>query len=145
MVLFSGQHIKPVLLFPGLLIKQVLFSWPLIKQTLSSRWLTKPMLLFSGLLIKQMLLFAREDPDTVSLVDNTRGIVFYSVPNKGTPLANTRRAFKYLIAPTVEVEELKQGQYKVILRSCGHQSLWSNRVNEFFLHLYGFEFHYLEG
>ena len=103
MVLFSRQHIKPMLLFSGLLIK--------------------PVLLFSGLLIKQMLLFAREDPDNVSLVDNTRGIVFYSVPNKGTPLANTKRAFKYLIAPTVEVEELKQGQYEVILRSLRHQSL----------------------
>lgn len=62
-----------------------------------------------GLLIKQMLLFAREDPDNESLVNNTRGIVFYSVPNKGTPLANTKRAFRYIISPTVEVEELKQG------------------------------------
>lgn len=62
-----------------------------------------------GLLIKQMLLMAREDPESESIVENSRGIVFYSVPNKGTPLANTKRAIKYIISPTVEVEELKQG------------------------------------
>ena len=65
--------------------------------------------LLVGLLIKQMLVLAGEDADTQAIVDNTRGIVFYSVPNKGTPLANTKRAFKYIISPTVEVEELKQG------------------------------------
>ena len=65
--------------------------------------------LLVGLLIKQMLMLAGEDADTQAIVDNTRGMVFYSVPNKGTPLANTKRAFKYIISPTVEVEELKQG------------------------------------
>ena len=65
--------------------------------------------LLAGLLIKQMLVLAREDAESQSIVENTRGIVFYSVPNKGTPLANTKRAFKYIISPTVEVEELKQG------------------------------------
>ena len=61
-----------------------------------------------------MLLMAREDPESESIVENSRGIVFYSVPNKGTPLANTKRAIKYIISPTVEVEELKQGQCSVV-------------------------------
>ncbi len=64
----------------------------------------------SGLLIKQMLVQAKGDLRRHKLVDQTRGVVFYSTPHKGSPLAAYTNQAGYLILPSIEVKELEQGQ-----------------------------------
>uniref|UniRef100_A0A8C3A1K7 Protein SERAC1 n=1 Tax=Cyclopterus lumpus TaxID=8103 RepID=A0A8C3A1K7_CYCLU len=60
----------------------------------------------SGLLVKKMLLDASEDPDMQSLLKNTKGIMFYSVPHHGTFMAEYSVSVRYLLFPSVEVREL---------------------------------------
>ncbi|XP_034384034.1 protein SERAC1 [Cyclopterus lumpus] len=59
-----------------------------------------------GLLVKKMLLDASEDPDMQSLLKNTKGIMFYSVPHHGTFMAEYSVSVRYLLFPSVEVREL---------------------------------------
>ncbi|MBN3324235.1 SRAC1 protein, partial [Atractosteus spatula] len=61
-----------------------------------------------GLLVKQMLLDALKDPDMQSLIKNTQGIMFYSVPHHGTSIAEYSVTVKYLLFPSVEVKELSK-------------------------------------
>ena len=71
--------------------------------------------LYTGLLIKQMLVSAAEtsshSTEHAALVDNTRGVLFYSVPHNGSALADysTRRSAAYLLYPSVEVRDLRAG------------------------------------
>ena len=46
-----------------------------------------------------------------ALVDNTRGVLFYSVPHNGSALADysTRPSAAYLLYPSVEVRDLRAG------------------------------------
>ncbi|XP_034555113.1 protein SERAC1 [Notolabrus celidotus] len=59
-----------------------------------------------GLLVKKMLLDAVEDPDMHSLLKNTKGILFYSVPHHGTFMAEYSVSVRYLLFPSIEVREL---------------------------------------
>ncbi|XP_068198497.1 protein SERAC1 [Antennarius striatus] len=59
-----------------------------------------------GLLVKKMLLDASEDPDMHGLLQNTKGILFYSVPHHGTSMAEYSVHARYLLFPSVEVREL---------------------------------------
>ena len=61
-----------------------------------------------GLIIKKMLSLANESPDECDnqFVKNTKGVVFYSTPHKGTHVAKLSKASKLLFFPTVEVEDL---------------------------------------
>ncbi|KAG7508591.1 SERAC1 [Solea senegalensis] len=59
-----------------------------------------------GLLVKKMLLDASEDPDMQGLLKNTKGIMFYSVPHRGTSMAEYSVSVRYLLFPSVEVREL---------------------------------------
>jgi len=65
----------------------------------------------AGLLIKQILVSAAETSSERNLVDNTRGIVFYSVPHEGSSLADysSRTTAAYLLYPSVEVRDLRAG------------------------------------
>jgi len=71
--------------------------------------------LYTGLLIKQMLVSAAEtsshSTEHAALVDNTRGVVFYSVPHNGSALADysTRPSAAYLLYPSVEIRDLRAG------------------------------------
>lgn len=56
-----------------------------------------------------MLLDASKDPQMDSIVNNTRGIVFYSVPHHGSRLAEYSRNVRFLLFPSVEVKELSKG------------------------------------
>nr|XP_040017326.1 protein SERAC1 [Gasterosteus aculeatus aculeatus]XP_040017327.1 protein SERAC1 [Gasterosteus aculeatus aculeatus] len=59
-----------------------------------------------GLLVKKMLLDASEDPEMHGLLNNTKGIMFYSVPHRGTFMAEYSVSVRYLLFPSVEVREL---------------------------------------
>ncbi|XP_067845259.1 protein SERAC1 isoform X2 [Heptranchias perlo] len=61
-----------------------------------------------GLLVKKMLLDASEDPEMRSVVQNTQGIVFYSVPHCGSRLAEYSVSARFLLFPSVEVKELSK-------------------------------------
>ena len=68
------------------------------------------MLFIAGLLVKAMLSQAFDEPDLHCLVKQSRGIVFYSVPHHGSPLATMTNQTKYLLYPSVEVKELVPGK-----------------------------------
>lgn len=68
---------------------------------LSSLWL--------GLLVKKMLLEASKKPEMNTVINNTRGIVFYSVPHHGSHLAEYSVNIRYLLFPSLEVKELSKG------------------------------------
>ncbi|RXN24279.1 SERAC1 isoform X1 [Labeo rohita] len=59
-----------------------------------------------GLLVKKMLLDASKDPDLRPLIKNTKGILFYSVPHRGTFMAEYSVNVRYLLFPSIEVKEL---------------------------------------
>lgn len=59
-----------------------------------------------GLLVKKMLLDAAKDPDLSSLIKNTKGVLFYSVPHHGTFMAEYSVSVRYLLFPSIEVKEL---------------------------------------
>uniref|UniRef100_A0A8D0EB41 Protein SERAC1 n=1 Tax=Salvator merianae TaxID=96440 RepID=A0A8D0EB41_SALMN len=68
-------------------------------------WLSHSM---GGLLVKKMLLDASMDPEIDSIVNNTRGIIFYSVPHHGSRLAEYSINARFLLFPSVEVKELSK-------------------------------------
>ncbi|KPP56467.1 hypothetical protein Z043_125909 [Scleropages formosus] len=53
-----------------------------------------------------MLLDAWKDPALQPLVKNTKGIMFYSVPHRGTFMAEYSLNVRYLLFPSIEVKEL---------------------------------------
>jgi len=67
----------------------------------------------SGLLIKQMLVSASESSSQRHLVENTRGVLFYSVPHGGSSLADfsLRPTTAYVLSPSVEVQDLRAGKH----------------------------------
>lgn len=64
-----------------------------------------------GLLVKKMLVDASKNPEMDKIVNNTRGIVFYSVPHHGSQLAEYSINARYLLFPSVEVKELSKGMF----------------------------------
>ena len=63
-----------------------------------------------GLMVKQMLLDAAKSPKFSSLNVNTKGVVFYAVPHKGSDIASmvTGKA-RYFLLPSFEVKALQKG------------------------------------
>uniref|UniRef100_U3I4X6 Protein SERAC1 n=1 Tax=Anas platyrhynchos platyrhynchos TaxID=8840 RepID=U3I4X6_ANAPP len=61
-----------------------------------------------GLLVKKMLVDASKNPEMGKIVNNTRGIIFYSVPHHGSQLAEYSINARYLLFPSVEVKELSK-------------------------------------
>ncbi|XP_017278691.1 protein SERAC1 [Kryptolebias marmoratus] len=59
-----------------------------------------------GLLVKKMLQDAADDPDMQEFLKNTKGIMFYSVPHRGTSMAEYSVSVRYLLFPSIEVREL---------------------------------------
>lgn len=66
-----------------------------------------------GLLIKEMLRIANDVPALRTIVKQTKGIVFYSVPHKGSSLAGIGRRISYLVYPSIEVRQLAPGSQKL--------------------------------
>ncbi|XP_016056177.1 PREDICTED: protein SERAC1 isoform X2 [Miniopterus natalensis] len=61
-----------------------------------------------GLLVKKMLLEASQKPEMSTVINNTRGIIFYSVPHHGSHLADYSVNVRYLLFPSLEVKELSK-------------------------------------
>ncbi|XP_008837677.1 protein SERAC1 isoform X6 [Nannospalax galili] len=61
-----------------------------------------------GLLVKKMLLEASKKPELSTIVNNTRGLLFYSVPHHGSHLAEYSVNIRYLLFPSLEVKELSK-------------------------------------
>ncbi|XP_054018658.1 protein SERAC1 [Dryobates pubescens] len=61
-----------------------------------------------GLLVKKMLVDASKNPEMDKIINNTRGIIFYSVPHHGSQLAEYSINARYLLFPSVEVKELSK-------------------------------------
>ncbi|GLV44251.1 uncharacterized protein CBL_12453 [Carabus blaptoides fortunei] len=92
-------------------------------------WLTHSM---GGLLVKNMLVKAWEskDPDKKRLCENTKGVVFYSTPHKGTNIASFNQTTSLFLWPSVEVRELKAGSPALLkLHNRFLELLQSNNVN----------------
>nr|XP_060609633.1 protein SERAC1 [Anolis sagrei ordinatus] len=68
-------------------------------------WLSHSM---GGLLVKKMLLDASVNPEMDCIINNTRGLVFYSVPHHGSRLAEYSVNVRFLLFPSVEVKELSK-------------------------------------
>ena len=64
-------------------------------------WVTHSM---GGLITKKIL--ANFDPD--ELVASTEGIIFYSVPHLGSPIATHSEKASYIVFPSIEVNELSE-------------------------------------
>merc|ERR1712088_1111717 len=47
-----------------------------------------------------------DDEERKKFAENTKGIVFYSTPHKGSEIANLNMITKYFFSPSVEVQEL---------------------------------------
>lgn len=65
--------------------------------------------LWLGLLVKKMLLEASKKPEMKTVINNTRGVIFYSVPHHGSHLAEYSVNIRYLLFPSLEVKELSKG------------------------------------
>ncbi|XP_039729819.1 protein SERAC1 isoform X2 [Pteropus medius] len=61
-----------------------------------------------GLLVKKMLLEASRKPELSTVINNTRGMIFYSVPHHGSHLAEYSVNVRYLLFPSLEVKELSK-------------------------------------
>ncbi|ERE85011.1 protein SERAC1 isoform X4 [Cricetulus griseus] len=68
-------------------------------------WISHSM---GGLLVKKMLLEASRKPELSALINNTRGMIFYSVPHHGSRLAEYSVNIRYLLFPSLEVKELSK-------------------------------------
>ncbi|XP_012880038.1 PREDICTED: protein SERAC1 [Dipodomys ordii] len=68
-------------------------------------WISHSM---GGLLVKKMLLEASQKPELSTIINNTRGIIFYSVPHHGSRLAEYSVNIRYLLFPSLEVKELSK-------------------------------------
>ena len=58
-----------------------------------------------------MLLEASKKPEMSTIINNTRGIIFYSVPHHGSHLAEYSVNIRYLLFPSLEVKELSKGNF----------------------------------
>ncbi|XP_034181766.2 protein SERAC1 [Osmia lignaria lignaria] len=61
-----------------------------------------------GLLVKQMLINEWKNGDKNNICKNTRGIVFYSTPHRGSRVAALKQTVQMLVWPSVEVQELRE-------------------------------------
>jgi len=64
-----------------------------------------------GLLVKQLLIKASKstDPNTSAIVSNSKAVLMLSVPHGGSPVATLNPTARFLLYPSVEVEELRKG------------------------------------
>ncbi|GFO05262.1 serine active site containing 1 [Plakobranchus ocellatus] len=66
-----------------------------------------------GLLIKQILDLGEKESKYSSLTSQTKGVMFFSVPHKGSSLVDVMLYAKYLLFPSVEVQEMRTSSEKL--------------------------------
>ncbi|XP_066591524.1 protein SERAC1 isoform X2 [Prorops nasuta] len=67
-----------------------------------------------GLLVKKMLVEEWRSGDSHNICKNTRSILFYSTPHKGSRVAALRQMTQMLIWPSIEVQELREESPKLL-------------------------------
>ncbi|XP_017887632.1 protein SERAC1-like isoform X3 [Ceratina calcarata] len=67
-----------------------------------------------GLLVKKMLVNEWKNGDKNDICKNTRGIVFYSTPHKGSHVAALKQATQMVVWPSIEVQELREGSPQLL-------------------------------
>ncbi|XP_015598964.1 protein SERAC1 isoform X2 [Cephus cinctus] len=67
-----------------------------------------------GLLVKKMLVEEWKQGDKHNLCQNTRSIVFYSTPHRGSHVAALTQTTQMLVWPSVEVQELREESPKLL-------------------------------
>lgn len=79
-----------------------------------------------GLLVKEMLCQMEEDKEENSksnstsakcILEQTKGVVFFSVPNLGSEMAVWSPHMQRIISPSAQVLELRKGKLKIFLLS----------------------------
>lgn len=61
-----------------------------------------------GLLVKKMLVEEWKNGDKHNICCNTRGIIFYSTPHRGSHVAALNQTTQMLVWPSIEVQELRE-------------------------------------
>ncbi|XP_076619639.1 protein SERAC1 [Colletes latitarsis] len=73
--------------------------------TRSTIWVCHSM---GGLLVKKMLIDEWKNGDKNNICKNTRGIIFYSTPHRGSRVAVLTQTTQMLVWPSIEVQELRE-------------------------------------
>lgn len=68
---------------------------------------------FSGLLVKQMLLQSSlsKNNKVSSIAKKTAGVIFFSVPHKGSDLVNIFQSVPYIFQPSIDMGHLQKGKF----------------------------------
>ncbi|KAK0085773.1 hypothetical protein PV326_005798 [Microctonus aethiopoides] len=67
-----------------------------------------------GLLVKQMLVEEWKTGDKHNLCKNTKGIIFYSTPHRGSQVAALKQTTQLFVWPSIEVQELRKESPKLL-------------------------------
>ncbi|XP_012227930.1 protein SERAC1 isoform X2 [Linepithema humile] len=67
-----------------------------------------------GLLVKKMLVEEWKTGDKHGICKNTKAILFYGTPHRGSHLAALKQTTQMLVWPTVEVQELREGSPQLL-------------------------------
>lgn len=62
----------------------------------------------------KFLAYESTKPEVKELCHNTKGVVFYSTPHKGSRIANINQAIALVLWPSVEVQELRERKSQII-------------------------------
>lgn len=74
----------------------------------------KILISFSYKFIYATILFIEwRNGDQNNICKNTRGIVFYSTPHRGSRVAALKQATQMVLWPSIEVQELREGILKL--------------------------------
>jgi len=99
-------------------------SSQLLNDLLSCRVGQKPIIWVAhsmgGLLVKQILSDINQSSDSKmkNILEQTKGIVFYSVPHKGSEMAVWSPGIQRIISPSSEVLELRKGFIEINIKFC---------------------------
>ncbi|XP_046486906.1 protein SERAC1 isoform X1 [Neodiprion pinetum] len=67
-----------------------------------------------GLLVKKILVQEWKNNDRNHICKNTRGIIFYSTPHRGSHVAALKQTTQMFVWPSVEVQELREGSKQLL-------------------------------
>ncbi|GFY48931.1 protein SERAC1 [Trichonephila inaurata madagascariensis] len=76
-------------------------------------WVTHSM---GGLLVKQILVeaAASKERKVNAIAQNTTGVVFFSVPHKGSDLVKLFQSIPYILQPSIDMKHLQKGSEKLL-------------------------------